>query len=113
MNIEKKSGLKCSTNMVFVKRIESMSELMDVFKNDPSVFWIHRPFPCAFVMHQPFIVLVNAIKKGRLWKIEKKQCKPKEKLILDWSGVPFFIEEKTEKLKKTAKWYPFPKTEQK
>jgi len=65
-------GAECSKNFVFDKPITSMQELDEVLQTQPSIFWNHRPFPCAVVVNQSFIVLRGAIRFKRLWTIKAK-----------------------------------------
>ena len=67
------NGNQCSRNFKFKNKIESIGQLMQVLETQPSVFWNHRPFPCAVVVQQKLVVLLIAIKYGRLWEIDKIQ----------------------------------------
>ena len=46
---------------------------MEILETQPSIFWNHRPYPCAVVIQQKLIVLIVAIKYGRIWEIDKIQ----------------------------------------
>jgi len=65
-------GDNCSKNMVFVRQIKDIETLLHVLNVDKSIFWHHRPFPCAVIKHQSLMVLYNGIKCGSFWIIKKQ-----------------------------------------
>lgn len=64
-------GEQCSLNFKLKKKVVNITQLMEILENQPSIFWNHRPFPCAVVIQQKLIVLDIAMKFGRIWEIEK------------------------------------------
>ena len=68
-----KEGNQCSKNFKFKKRVNTITELMEILETQPSIYWNCKPFPCAVVMQQKLVVLMNAINYGRMWEITKIQ----------------------------------------
>jgi hypothetical protein len=68
---EWKEGAQCSPNFKLKKKVINITQLMDILENQPSIYWNHRPYPCAVVIQQKLIVLDIAMKFGRIWEIEK------------------------------------------
>ena len=64
-------GEQCSLNFKLKKKVVNITQLMEILENQPSIFWNHRPYPCAVVIQQRLIVLDIAMKFGRIWEIEK------------------------------------------
>ena len=66
-----REGEQCSPNFKLKKKVVNITQLMEILENQPSIFWNHRPYPCAVVIQQKLIVLDLAMKFGRIWEIEK------------------------------------------
>lgn len=66
-----REGEQCSLNFKLKKKVVNITQLMEILENQPSIFWNHRPYPCAVVIQQKLIVLDIAMKFGRIWEIEK------------------------------------------
>jgi hypothetical protein len=75
-----KEGNQCSKNFKFKTEVKSITQLMQILDTQPSIFWNHRPYPCAVLIQQKLIVLINAIKYGRIWEIDKIQESNNEQL---------------------------------
>lgn len=64
-------GEQCSPNFKLKKKVTDWKHLMEILENQPSLFWNHRPYPCAVVEQQKILVIDSAIKFGRIWEIER------------------------------------------
>ena len=64
-------GEQCSPNFKLKKRVTDFTHLMEILENQPSIFWNHKPYPCAVVIQQKITVIDTAIKFGRIWEIER------------------------------------------
>ena len=73
MDKTKKEGNQCSKNFKFKKRVNTITELMEILQTQPSIYWNHRPYPSAVVIQQKLVVLMSAINYGRIWEITKIQ----------------------------------------
>lgn len=77
----KRGEILKSGNFILVSRVDSINELIFCLMNNKSIFWRHRMYPSAFILHQPLIVLINNVNGGLFWNASKTEKYETEQII--------------------------------